>query len=241
MKWAPRILVDLAGRRFGRLSVLSYAGQNAKFSSLWRCRCDCGNERVFTGDRLSRIVSCGCYLAERRLARCGAEAAAAKERALGNYIPEPMGGCWLWLGPYNKKGYGARRNGTAHRFFWTEHRGPILNGAHVLHKCDVRACVNPNHLYLGTHADNMRDMSSRKRCGNQRLVTFNGKTDTIRGWSVSLGLGPSVLYDRLRRGWPLEEALAVPRLRPAVRDGSRSVYTERKRLTLESSSYESDH
>jgi hypothetical protein len=66
-----------------------------------------------------------------------------------------------------EKGYatmsvdGKRRD--VHRALWIEMHGPIPSGMHVLHHCDRRACVNPDHHYLGTHAQNMVDMSTRRR------------------------------------------------------------------------------
>lgn len=86
---------------------------------------------------------------------------------------EPNTGCWLWPGPLSRYGYGkARRAGKqcpAHRESYREENGEIPDGMFVLHRCDVRCCVNPTHLYLGTHADNMRDMSMRFRHGLGKL------------------------------------------------------------------------
>jgi hypothetical protein len=83
------------------------------------------------------------------------------------YSPEPNSGCWLWLGALNAKGYGsiriAGKTELAHRMSYRRYRGEVAAGVQVLHRCDVPACINPDHLYLGTHADNMRDMSSRNR------------------------------------------------------------------------------
>lgn len=82
--------------------------------------------------------------------------------------------CWMWTGCCDACGYGrvhVERGGLkvtkASRLSWMIHFGPIPNGMHVLHKCDNPPCVNPNHLWLGTHKDNMddRDRKGRVRHG----------------------------------------------------------------------------
>lgn len=83
-------------------------------------------------------------------------------------VEKQDGGCWLWGGPRfgNKYGQISLDDGgatTAHRFSWVAHSGVIPRGKFICHKCDVRNCVNPEHLYVGDHEDNMQDARERGR------------------------------------------------------------------------------
>lgn len=79
----------------------------------------------------------------------------------------PTDGCWIWQGLRNDSGYGIvgtmGKMVTAHRLSWTIHNGPIPQGLNVLHRCDIRACVNPSHLFLGTTQDNVDDKVAKGR------------------------------------------------------------------------------
>lgn len=127
--------------------------------------------------------------------------------------------CWLWTGTISSsRGYGAitlpgQLNTAAHRVSWMIHHGVIPGDLHVLHKCDVRICVNPNHLKLGTNADNMADRDSKERmphgekCGAAKLTSeqareIRASTEPAKILAARYDIHPAhVSKIRLRRKW----------------------------------------
>lgn len=83
----------------------------------------------------------------------------SRQRIEAGSIPVPWTGCWLWERQIGSHGYGVCENTPAQRVSFRAFIGPIPDGLFVCHTCNVRTCVNPAHLYAGTHMQNMDDVS----------------------------------------------------------------------------------
>lgn len=140
------------------------------------------------------------------------------ERAIDKLEPVPMTGCWLWPGATNDDGYAvlyfAGKKVGLHRLMYQYQRGPIPEGMSVLHRCDVPACVNPDHLWLGSQLENIADR--HRKCRSSRAMGLRGETNPnariteeeagiIRHFATAkqamdtFGLGPTQVY-RIKRG-----------------------------------------
>src|SRR6266436_3883570 len=132
--------------------------------------------------------------------------------------------CWNWKAGKNKGGYGvfylehSHHNEPsirdfAHRLSWQFANGPIPDGKWVLHKCDNPPCVNPNHLFVGTVADNQKDMAQKGRGSTHRRILTPDQVLEIRKKYVrgvygyirlakEYGVGPSTIHDLIvKRNW----------------------------------------
>lgn len=143
-----------------------------------------------------------------------------RDRFYAKFQPIPESGCWIWDACGSAHGrYGyihvGDRNRPAHRVSWEIHRGPIPDGLEVCHKCDVEACVNPAHLFLGTHKDNCMDRDSKgrnvshpgSRHGNSKLVeadilAIRASEETALALAKRYGVHESSIgYIRQRKTW----------------------------------------
>ena len=106
-----------------------------------------------------------------------------KERFEEKIYIEPNSGCWLWTASCDSTGYGQIYNDSVrgpertHRVAWKLYNGEIPEGMHVLHKCDTKVCVRPDHLFVGTANDNVQDMINKKRnaVGERRAIKLTEK------------------------------------------------------------------
>lgn len=116
---------------------------------------------------------------------------AVEELAWDDFVmPEPNTGCWLWMGTTCPLGYGhvrlsraerKVRSNLAHRIAYERAFGPIPAGLKCCHRCDVPSCVNPDHLFLGTQKDNLRDMFAKGRARPAGVAPRGFLTDEERG------------------------------------------------------------
>lgn len=158
-------LIDLTGKRFGKLTVTRRHKIYNGYRPQWDCLCDCGSSVVVDGLNLRNgsTQSCGC------IQRHSAESfwALVDKRSADD--------CWEWKASCGLGGYGQVKFqgvvGSAHRvaamlagLIQNVRSEPLTaTSILVLHKCDNRKCCNPNHLFLGTQKDNVRDAFQKGR------------------------------------------------------------------------------
>jgi HNH endonuclease len=146
------------------------------------------------------------------------------EQAFWKYVGKRTG-CWNWKASVGNHGYGQltflQQKYTAHRLSWELNRGPIPDGLCVLHHCDNRRCVNPDHLFLGTRAENLVDMTQKGRRargashGRRRLTESQVKqvlasNESVKTLAQALGVTDSAIYlIKNRQRWAHLEASDV--------------------------------
>ena len=164
------------GDTYGRLTVLAKKPCDHWRRSVWDCQCRCGIRIDVLGARIrnSKNPSCGCWQREQ------VSKANTKYVTLDDYLTntKPHGHCLEWQGYTTTSGYGfvgtykskhiEKRSGLVHRRVYELAHGTTPKV--VLHTCDNRLCVNPEHLVGGTQKDNIKDMVNKGRMGSQRTA-----------------------------------------------------------------------
>ena len=143
-----------------------------------------------------------------------------KERIERNSIPEPNTGCWIWTGKVDAYGYGlmtyhgqSRTVLKAHRVAFQEFVGQIPEGKCVCHSCDLPACVNPRHLWLGTPEENAADRLAKGRSAKgcevksskltgEIVLQIRAASGTMKELGKRFGVAPQTIHRvRQRQLW----------------------------------------
>lgn len=169
------------------------------------CRCECGSTTVKECGHLLRGKGKQCASCSKRLRH-----AKVRRETFWQHIDQrSKGECWDWQGSLGAGGYGSTSSfefGTskAHRVAYMYANNTTLTSEqHVMHSCDNRKCCNPNHLSVGTHADNMKDMKEKGRrkgicvgADNGRAIVNQEQADEIRRIYAKGGISQEKLGNR---------------------------------------------
>lgn len=203
--------LDLIGQKFNRLTVISKSGQNKHKKTLFKCRCDCGNETIVVGSGLlsGNTNSCGCLQVERAVA---AVKKACTKHGLANH---PLYTVWIDINRrcYNPKdttfhNYGARGIKVCNEWrkdFKSFYDWCIENG--WSYGLEVDRYPDNNGDY---HPDNCRITTCKENCNNKRTnvhATIDGVTMTAAEWSDITGINRSVIAKRIKSGVVGKEAV----------------------------------
>jgi hypothetical protein len=200
-------LIDLTGRKFERLTVLSYAGKSANKHSQWLCRCDCGKERTVLALNLKRgfTKSCGCFHSDnmrrkktthndsyspehRAWSKAKSRCFNPKDKAFCNYGGRGITMCDRWKNSYEN---------------FIADMGRRLDGF-SLDRIDVNGNYEPSNCRWAdkiTQANNTR---------TNRFLTHKGKTQTASEWAREIGVKRTIIHGRIFHGWSVERMLEQP-------------------------------
>lgn len=202
--------LNLVGQRFGRWVVLEQAESQHK-KTMWRCRCDCGTERIVCGTNLVQGISksCGCLNRERTIER---NIANTKHHTKSNRLYRIYYGiltrCLNEKSP-NYQLYGAK--GVTVCKEWKDNyeafkEWSLKNGYRddlTIDRINPKGDYEPSNCRWATPKEQATNRS------NVKLYTYNGKTLCISDWAKEFGIKYITLYQRLKKGIPFEEAILV--------------------------------
>lgn len=150
------------------------------------------------------------------------------DRLLDKCMPVTETGCWIWTAGLDGKGYGQiqfeGRVHRAHRISYILHKGAIPNGLFLCHHCDQPLCVNPEHLFPGTHQDNMRDRDRKGRCNPKRgEANYNARLSLEQALEIRQSTGTQLMVAKeygISAGhvWRIRQGISWPELNRSVED-----------------------
>ena len=203
-------IIDLTGKRFGKLTVIKKHNQDKWGGWNWLCMCDCGNETVVSGGHLRglKTKSCGCSRKETKnfthkmtgsrlykvwhamKSRCYYE----KSEMFKHYGGRGITVCDEW------------KNSFISFYDWSIKNGYDENaerGQCTIDRIDVNGNYEPNNCGWAT----IKQQANNTR--RNHLIKYNGKTQTVSQWANELGVEPDSIFNRLQKGFTEEEALTL--------------------------------
>lgn len=198
------VMIDLTGKKFGKLTVESFAKSNGK--AHWKCSCECGGTAIVEGNNLrnGHTLSCGCVQKER----------ASKAKKTHGCTGTKTYRTWQSMhrrcaDPKNKdfRNYGGRGIAVCDRWKVFENflfdMGKAPAGMHI-DRIDTNSNYEPSNCRWVTPQENMNNTR------RNRHLTLHGETLTVAEWSRKLSIDPDLVFDRLKRRWSVEKALTLP-------------------------------
>lgn len=204
---------DLVGKKFNSLTVIKMLEKNRHGEMTWLCRCDCGNERIATSNKLTHGYTVSC------------QSCRYKKMASKNY-KHGMAPLRLWNTYYsmlercyNEKSamyYRYGKRGIIVCDEWKEsfvvfRKWALANGYNehlTIDRIDNDGNYTPDNCKWSTPREQSNNRSTN------RFITYNGVTDTVANWARRMGMKYGMLSSRLRLGWP-DEKLFIPATRKA--------------------------
>ena len=201
--------VDMAGRRFGRYTVL-YRSENDKHgNAMWMCKCDCGNQKIVAGSALRKGVtlSCGCYHKE-KVAKINTTHGESKSRLFGiwqsmkarcnnpnhkhysYYGGKGISVCEEWKHDFQSFADWANNNGYSEGL--------------TIDRIDPIGNYEPSNCRWLSRAEQQKHLS------NCRLFEVDGETNPLNTWCKIYNMPHETVRKRIAKGWDIKEALTVP-------------------------------
>lgn len=196
--------LDLIGKNFGRLIVISESGRDGHGASLWECRCECGGTKRIRGAHLAKgcVKSCGCLLIER----------AIEYQTTHGQSKTPLYRRWRSMrgrceNPNDSeyRNYGGRGITVCSRWMlfeaFSEDMSPSFLPSLEIDRIDTNGNYEPDNCQWVTRRENQRN----KR--NNHVIEFQGHKLTLVEWEELTGIKANTILTRIRRGWPLDRVL----------------------------------